>query len=220
MSDLAPPSINPTDYGSLTGILQFVLSKFLQGIDNQLPAQIVSYNRTSNLAQVQPLIPMVTTNGIIIQRAALQSIPVQIDGGGGFLISFPVTGGDLGYIQANDRDISLFLQSFSASVPNTARKHSFEDAVFVPAVMKGYTIAGGDSDNLVIQSLDGTVKVSLGAASILIEAPAVSIVSGTGITTCTGNLHVSGDVVIDGISFLTHVHGNVQNGPNDTGVPI
>jgi len=227
MTDRSPPSINPTNYGSLTGVLKFVMSKFLQGVDDQLPAQVVSYNRTTNLAQVQPLIAMMTTDNLVIQRAALQSIPVQIDGGGGFFVGYPLKPGDLGYIKANDRDISLFLQSFKATVPNTARKHSFEDAVFVPAVMTGFTIASEDADNMVIQSLDNSVKITLGSDTIKIAAPAINIVSDSVSITSTatsteftGNMIVSGDVVISGISFLGHVHGNVQNGPDETGVPV
>lgn len=205
MIDRSPPSINPTNYGSLNGVMKFVLQKFLQGVDDQLPAQIVSYNRTSNIAQVQPLIAMITTDNVVIQRAALQSVPVHIGGGGGFMVNFPVKAGDLGYIKANDRDISLFLQSYQASAPNTARKHSFEDAIFIPAVMKGYTIAGGDAQNLVIQNLDGTVKISLSASTITIKAPTVVIQS------------TSGNTTIDGKAFLPHVHTDVQSGADDTG---
>lgn len=204
-ANISPPSINPTDYGSLTGIMQFVLSKFLQGVDDMLPAQVVSYNRTKNRAQVQPLVPMVTTDNIIVQRGELQSVPVQIDGGGSFMVSFPVQPGDLGYIKANDRDISLFLQSLQNAQPNTARKHSFEDAVFIPAVLAGYTIASGDAENLVIQSLSGNVKISLGAISISIEAPTVTIQS------------TSGNTTIDGKEFLPHVHSGVTPGGSDTG---
>lgn len=205
--NLSPPSINPTNMGSLTGVLGFVMMKFLQGVDDMLPAQIVSYDRTKNRAQVQPLIPIVTTDNIQISRAALQSVPVIQLGGGGFTLNFPLQPGDVGFIKANDRDISLFMQSLKASAPNTARKHSFEDAVFIPAVLAGYTIAGGDANNAVIQSLDGSVKISLGANSIKVSAPTVTIQSTVGKT------------VIDGKVFLDHVHGGVQPGGSDTGPP-
>lgn len=216
----APPSINPTNYGSLTGMLGFVMTKWLQGIDDMLPAEVVAYNRATNLAQVQPLIPMVTTDGITIARAPLQSIPVVQAGGGGFLISFPIQPGDLGFIKANDRDISIFIQSWQSSIPNTARKHSFSDGVFIPNVFTGYTISGGDAANMVIQSLDNSVKITLAPTAITVEAPTVTVVSTGGVTNITGNLHVSADVVISGKSFLSHVHGGVMSGGSDTGVPV
>lgn len=203
--NLSPPSINPTDYDSLSGVMKFVMGKFLQGIDDMLPAQIVSYNRETNIAQVQPLISMVTTDNIIIKRAAIQTVPVVQLGGGGFTLNIPMKPGDIGFIKANDRDIHLFLQGMTSAIPNTSRKHSFEDAVFIPSVLAGYTIAGEDTDNLVIQSLDNSVKISLGATSIKIEAPIVHIQSTAGNTT------------IDGKEFLPHVHGGVQGGSSDTG---
>ena len=247
MVDLSPPSINPTNYGSLTGVLNFALTKFLQGVDDMLPAQVVSFNRTTNMAQVQPLIPMVTTDNIILQRAAIQSVPVVQLGGGGFLLNFPLQSGDLGFIKANDRDISLFVQSWSSAIPNTARKHSFEDAVFIPSCLTGFTIAGADAANLVIQNLAGTVKISLSGNSVSITAPNIVNItapqinlnastdialntptitqtySGGGTATFNGSITATGvitgntDVTTNTISLNGHKHSGVQPGSGNTG---
>ena len=160
---IAPFSRNPTNDDSLVGTFKVVLEKFLQDVDDMLPAQIIAYNRTTNMAQIQPLISMVTTDQTIIQRAQIMSCPVFQIGGGGFMLNFPIKTGDMGWMKANDRDISLFKQSWQSTIPNTSRKHSFADAIFIPSILTGFVLAGGDSTNLTLQSLNGSIRLSMGA---------------------------------------------------------
>lgn len=203
----ANPSQNPANYGTMTGLFKEALGKMLQNVDDMLPARVISYDRATNRAQVQPLIMIVTTDNQSVARAPVASVPVFMIGGGGHVLSFNIKAGDLGWIKANDRDISLFLQYFDQAAPNTYRKHTFQDAVFFPDVMRGITINEEDQENCVLQTLDGSVKVALGADSVKIVAPNVQIVSDS----FTHNGTNIGS---------THVHGNVQNGPNNTGVPV
>ena len=165
------PSIDPANNGSLAGTLQFVFNKLSQQTDGMLPAKVIKYDRDTNRVQVQMLITLITTDGSQIPRPQIASLPVLLLGGGGFFLSFPLQAGDLGWVMANDRDISLFLQSYAQSPPNTARVKSFSDAVFVPDAMTGYTIDSDDTDNVVLQSLDGTTKISIGALEINIVSP-------------------------------------------------
>lgn len=202
----AIPSIDPADDGDLIGTFRHILGKFLQGVDDMLPAQVISYDRSTNRAVVQPLVMLLTTDNKTVHRPAVASVPVIQYGGGGFVVSAPIKAGNLGWIKANDRDISLFLQSFKNSAPNTIRKHSFSDAVFIPDVMTGYTIDGADTDNLVIQSLDGSTKISVGDAGIKLIASSVEIESDT----LTHNGVNIGD---------THIHNGVTSGTSNTGVP-
>lgn len=158
----APPSRNPTNDDSLIGLFDVVLRKFLQGVDNMLPAQVISFDRAKNLAQVRPLIAVVTTDNVIVRRAEIQSVPVHIDGAGGFMSNFPIQPGDLGLLKANDRDISLFKNAWQEAQPNTARMHSFSDAVFHPCIFSGFTISAADLNNYVLQSLDGSIRFAVG----------------------------------------------------------
>lgn len=201
------PSIDPADEGDLLGSLRHILGKELQNLDGMLPAKVIAYDRTKNRATVQPLIMLLTTSNTTVARATLASVPVYQLGGGGFILNFNLKPGDLGWIKANDRDISLFLQSYASSAPNTIRKHSFSDAVFYPDVMKGYTIAGEDAENAVLQNLDGSVKIALSAAGVKITAPSIEFVS----STLTHNGKNIGD---------THAHSGVTAGTANTGVPV
>lgn len=180
MIDNAPPSRNPADNDSMPGLFKTVLRKFLQRVDDMLPAQVMAYNRTTNRAQIQPLIDVITTSNQRVTRAQIASVPVQQTGGGGFVLSFPLTTNDLGWLKSNDRDISLFTQFYKQSPPNTLRFHDFKDAVLLPdTMMQGVTIADEDTNNAVFQNLVGTVKISLWPTMIKILAAAGVGIGGT-----------------------------------------
>lgn len=194
------PDIDPANNGTLAGVLKSAFYKLLQNVDGMLPAQVIAFDRAANRAQVQLLIAVVTTGGTQISRPQIASIPVLVLGGGGFLMNFNLNPGDLGFVQANDRDISLFLKNYAEAPPNTGRLKNFSDGIFIPSVMTGYTIADEDSGNLVIQNLDGTVKISLGAAVINISAPLVTIegYNPSTITAPGGTLAVIGNITATG----------------------
>lgn len=209
------PDIDPANNDSLAGTLQFAFYKMLQGVNGMLPAQVVAYDRTKNRVQVQLLIAVVTTSGAQVSRPQIASIPVLLLGGGQFFLSYNLNPGDLGWVIANDRDISLFLQNYSESAPNTGRIKSFSDGLFIPSVMTNYTISPDDANNAVLQNLDGTIKISLGTAQIKVTAPAIILESGTvelGNGTLSALLNGSASNV-----FNTHTHdisGSVTLVPN------
>jgi phage baseplate assembly protein gpV len=234
----ANPSRDPANDGSLVGMAQQILDKFLQGIDDMLPARVVAYDRASNRAQVVPLVRVLTTDNRQVGRAAVASVPVFRFGAGDMVLSFQLKPGDLGWLKANDRDISLVLQSGSESAPNSLRKHSFQDAMFFPDAMRDVTIDGEDTDNAVLQTFDGTVRIALwqdkvkittpdstvtiGGGGVTIESSAIDITGPTTITgplTVAGAINTTGGVSIDGIPFGSHKHTGVQTGSGTSGGP-
>lgn len=169
LSQLSPPSRNPTVDGHLKTVLRFVFNKLIQSsVDDMLPAMVIAYDRETNMATVQPLISMVTTLNEIVPRGQVAEVPVLQLGGGGFVLNFPIVPNDLGWIKANDRDISLFTQFWAMVRPNTKRMHSFEDAIFIPSILTGFTIESADSSNVVLQSLDASTRFSLGNGNVCI----------------------------------------------------
>lgn len=179
----SPASRNQSDNGTLAGLLRLVLGKHLQGVDDMLPAKVIAYSAAKNRAQVQPLIHVVTTGNTLVERAQVASVPVAQFGAGGFVIRFPVRTGDTGWIKANDRDISLFKQSYQASSPNTQRKHSFEDALFIPdTLLNGITIAPEDAANAVLQNAAGTVRLALWPGQMKVTTPNMGIGDTAGYT--------------------------------------
>lgn len=199
------PDIDPANNESLAGTLQFCMQKFMQNMNGMLPARVIKYDRTTNRVQVQLLITLITTQGIQVSRPQIASIPVMLFGGGNHFLSFSLNTGDLGWVLANDRDVSLFLQSYQESPPNTFRINNFSDGIFIPDIMTGYTISEEDSGNAVLQNKDGTIKISLQPDRIKLTAPLVEVTGdlqvdgGIGNTiTCIGDLRVIGNITASG----------------------
>lgn len=239
------PSVDPANNDSLLGTLREILKKHLQSVDDMLPARVIAFDRDSNRVQVQIMVMMKTTLGELVSRQQIASIPVFQIGGGGYILNFPLQPGDLGWVKAADRDISLFLQGYDESPPNTLRLHSFDDSLFFPDVMRGFTIDDEDEGNVVLQTLDGSCRVAVWPDRVKVTAPLVILDApdthatgnlrvngnitagddGTGNVTINGNVQVNGtltatvEVTANGIDLSTHTHGGVQSGGSNTGGP-
>ncbi len=218
--DFTPPSVDPADEDSLAGVFRSVLGKFLQQTDDMLPAVVIAYDRATNRATVRPQIMMGTTDGKKVGRAQIASVPVLNLGGGGFVLSFPIKPGDLGWIKASDRDISLYLQGGPEKEewPNTKRMHSFQDGLFIPDVLKAFTVSGEDADRVVLQALDGATRIALAPGLVKITTPGTVEVDAPTVH-MTGDLVVDGEVTGNGIELSTHRHGGVQSGASQTDPP-
>jgi hypothetical protein len=139
-----------------------------------------------------------------VSKSPIASVPVVQMGGGGFVVSCNLKPGDLGWIIAADRDISLFLTRYQEQRPNTNRMHDFADAFFIPDVMTGMNIDGEDEENFVIQKKDGTVKITLSNDSIKIKSTTkIEIESEeiklTGKVDITGDVNISGKQIVQGL---------------------
>lgn len=209
----SPPNLDKANDGDFAGVMTDVLQNFLRGVDDMIPAKVVSYDDTTNRAVIKPLVMIGTTDGQKISRAQLSNIPVFRFGGGGFFIRFPVKPGDFGWLKATDRDMSLIMQRGGLEDwPNTLRQHSFSDGMFFPDTLKSWVIDGANADALVIQSLDGSVCVSLHSGKVKIEATDIEMV---------GNMSVTGTMTNNGVNIgSTHVHSGVDSGPSNTGGPL
>lgn len=226
------PSKDPADDGTLAGAFRSIFKKLMQGVDGMLPAIVVSYDRTANVAIVKPLVQLLTTEGKTLPRASIANVPVLALGGGGFVINFPVKDGDFGWIEASDRDISLYMQSQADAQPNTTRIHSFSDGRFVPDIMRNYTMpedANAETD-MIISSIDGMQAVIMQPGGVLVHADRITghARNGADITTDAGDINITAggkvnitgsSVVINGIPFETHKHLGTQPGSGESGGP-
>ena len=215
----SPPNLDKANDGDFAGVMTDVLQNFLRGVDDMIPAKVVSYDDATNRAVIKPLVMLGTTDGQKISRAQLSNIPVFRFGGGGFFIRFPVKPGDFGWLKATDRDMSLIMQRGGLEDwPNTLRQHSFSDGMFFPDTLKSWVIDGANADALVIQSIDGSVCVSLHSGEVKIESADIEMVGNVQVT---GNVAVTGTMTNNGVNIgSTHVHSGVDSGPSNTGGPL
>lgn len=217
----AKPSRDPANDATLTGMLNQVLKKNLQSIDDCMPAVVIAYDRASNRATVQPMIKILATNGETLSRAQIASVTVFQLAGGGMMLNFNLKAGDLGWIKATDRDLSLYLQAQNEQHPNTGRMHSFNDGFFMPQLMGSFTLDGEDAENAVLSTVDGTVRIAIWpdrvkitAPRTVVESPIVEVIAPTSVDITTPLLTLDGDMKITG---KLDVDGNIVSGQTITG---
>ncbi|WP_431228394.1 Gp138 family membrane-puncturing spike protein [Burkholderia contaminans] len=193
----------------------FALKQFqLFESDLQLPAKVISFDRAKNTATVQPLIAWTGLDGTIKPRNAFMNIPVLSLGGGKFHVSFPLAPGDIGWIKASDRDLSLFMQTLKESKAGSDRSHDFGDGLFVPDVFRNYTVAGEDAGAMVIQSTDGQTKISIRGDNILIATKTLNVRADD--ANFSGNVTITGQTAANG--GFTSKEGTACTLPSSTTV--
>lgn len=218
MSTLQRPNSQQANQGNLGGITNEFLANWLRNeVDGMVPARVVSYNDATNRATLHPIVMMGGTDGSKIPRADVSNIPVFRFGGGGFFMRFPLKVGDLGWLAANDNDISLIMQGGGREDwPNTERLHKFSDAMFFPDTLKAWAINGANAENAVWQSMDGATCIALGTSQIKLSIGAVSIeltAAGVNIISPPGTLRHNGINVGDTMRVTAVTAGNAQSGP-------
>ena len=217
MADGFDPILNnkPSEKSTLAAAAHRFLSNGAVEHESMLPAVVVSYDRTNNIATVKPLIKYVMIDGTTQSRVPMVNIPVLALGGGGFFINFPIAVGDLGWILATDRSIALFQQTLSEQPPPDGGPfHKFESGLFIPDVFRKYTIAGADSAAMVISTTDSNTRISIKPGEIDIIAPTtVKITTPLAVFSkdvqIAGNLSVTGNATITG---ATTVNGGFSAG--------
>jgi phage baseplate assembly protein gpV len=201
------PLLNATssDKTRLWPALAEMMRQFALRDDNCLPAMVQAYDRVKNVVTVKPLISWVTIDNKSISRSPLAKIPAMSFGGGGFHLNFPLKAGDLGWIIATDRDLSLYLQNLKESPPNSGRYHSFSDSVFIPDVMRQYTVNAEDSTAMVLQSTDGSTRIAIDVGGVIRITAPTSVTVTSPQTTFTGNVEIKQSLTVDQNS---HVKGS------------
>ncbi len=147
---------------------------------------------------VRPLIKVVAQDGTSTDRGIIEGLPVFTAGAGDRFMSFNVTKGDIGWLDACDRDISLFLQSYDNVEPPTSRMHTFSDARFIPDIMTNITVAEEDATAMVISTRDGTVKIAIDDDEIRIKNNDTSVIIGVdnvNVVTSSVTVDITGDSV-------------------------
>lgn len=208
-------SLSPADQESLQSSIEKWARDKAFMTDGSLPAMVESYDRVKNVATVRPVIARMTVSGVQINRKAVYDVPVVALGAGGFVINFPVKPGDIGWINACDRDLDTFKQQLDSGVsdapPVTARVRTFADSWFVPDIMRRFTVLGAHSDEAVFQSLDGSSRVAVGSGKVTVGVSgSTMVVTGGNVTitsasitfdgpiSCTNTLNVAGAAAMNG----------------------
>lgn len=204
------PNINPANNDSFAGLIQYSFAEYQKSVQGLLPARVIKYDRNANRVSVQLLIKLIGTSGKTYQNTQISNLPVMLLGGGDFFVSANLNPGDLGWLFATDRDISLFLDTYKEAAPSVNLVKNFSSSFFIPDIMTGYTISSEDASNFLISNKNASVKISLGADTITVTAPNVTInteqatVNATNVTLTTEQttVNASTDMTINGNTII------------------
>lgn len=153
----------------------------------------------------------------------INNVPVCLPRAGGFALTLPLAAGDEGFLVFCDTCIDLWWQSGGQQPPEGApifqpnhewrRRHDISDCGFFPMGWSQPRILSSYSTNSAqLRSDDDTVIVDVAAAGITLTGPKVTINSSGDV-----NIVATGNVNIQGKTWLTHKHTGVQTGGGDTG---
>ena len=138
-----------------------------------------------------------------VEVIELQKVPICIPRAGGFSLTLPVSVGDECLVVFADACYDAWWQSGDVQNQIDKRRHDLWDGFAIigpwsqPRKLADYSTTAAQ-----LRSDDGSVKVEVSGNAVNITAPTVTI---------------SGDVTIEGKSFLGHTHSGVQSGSSATG---
>ena len=199
-----------------------------------LPGTVTSYDAGSQRATVQPAVRMRQPDGREEELPVLNSVPVIWPRSGGASMTFPVKAGDGCLILFNQRSTDEYKNNGKTNTPQDPRMFDMSDAV---AIMGFVSFSGGGGP-------DDAIEIKLGGSTILVKTDGVEITTSDvkvnaplstysgnvtiqGSLTVQGNMKSEGHLNIEGPSVshngvnigASHVHGGVQTGGGNTGVP-
>lgn len=124
-------------------------------VHTAMPAEIVSFDAATQTASVQLCIERETVDDIepITQ---LGQVPVMVQGGGGFSVTFPVKEGDPCLVLFVERGMDNWYLDGGCQPAQGRRTHHLSDAVCIPGLRTAPQALGNyDADNITIRSDDG-----------------------------------------------------------------
>lgn len=142
----------------------------------------------------------------------LLDCPVVFPGGGGMTLTFPVKAGDEVLVVFASRCIDAWWQQGGIQNQAAVRMHDLSDGFVIPQVRsqpRRFTVS---ETAVELRNDAGDVKLTLDPASKAVELTTPGDISVQG-----ANITMTGNVVINGITFSSHVH---PVGSGNTGAPI
>jgi hypothetical protein len=191
----------------------------LRDLHTALPGVIVSFNSAKQTAVVQLAIrrvfvlqdpgqPAVVSQ---VNLAPCVDVPVLFPGGGGFFLTFPVAEGDECLVLFSERAIDFWFQNGGQQLPSEYRLHDLSDAIALVGLnSQPNVLADFNASACQLRTRDGSTFIQVAAGTITLKGNVI----------VTGSITASEDVTAEGISLKSHVHGEVETGADETGVPV
>lgn len=210
----SPWGMNTTVFSNPNLFFKTLERQILNKVCVSMPCQIVSYDRDTHVAEVRP---MLNYRVKACPDSECSNIKIEIRRmmAGGFLIDFPIAKDDTGWLIAVDRDCYQVKNTSKPALPAGAQCNCYKTGFWIPdqwGSQEKLGIANVDENRLVIQSKDGTQKISVGDGDIHITATKVYVTAPN--TEISGNVSIGGNLNVVGtikettanVTLSTHTH--------------
>ena len=212
------------DKAKQTELLRSAFINMMKGVCTSIPGHILTFNPETQLAQVQVGIVRVDINDATFEVGPIIETPVYFPGGA-FCVEYQIDPGCEGDILFSQRCIDGWVQSGGIAANPIGRFHNMQDAMFLPGFRSipnalpnfqnnGVRLRNRAGTQFAWLKNDNTIELANGAGSMLLKADGSFLINGLTITP-DGNV-----ITAAGVNLNTHLHGGVQSGPSNTGVPI
>ena len=177
-----------------------------ENIHVSMIGKIESYNPQTNRASITPVGTMTCPDWQEIPYPTIHNVPIQYPCGNGGKsgCTFPVKPGDTCIIIFADHQIENFL---SGEKSDDMRNHSMNDAYAIPTLFSASVPTLKSNPNDVCLFNNGSLVV-LNSSSMTIN-----LADGTSVSIG------GGDLVVNGISLVHHVHPGITRGGSSTDEP-
>lgn len=163
-------------------LLQDVLDRRLGEVHVSMPGRIVSYDASTQLAEVECLLnpTLMTAEGeetIVI--GVITNVPIEFPSGGGYFMSFPLAAGDPVKLTFHDYSLDVWMQRGGVVDVKDLRSHHQSDASAYPGLRaKPQKLTSASATKLVIGKDDDTsMQITIDGSTIKIGDTATSYVA-------------------------------------------
>lgn len=160
-----PLAIDVLSVGDAGTALWLMIKKWNQeNINNRLPCIVTAVSDTDSTVTVVPLVSMLNTLNETFSRGEKLNVTVLSLGTSRAFIQFKVEVGDVGWIEASDRDFTYVIQAIKAGQdktelpPPTLRNFDWSSSRF----MADYMLSHAFSGDMYFGNKDGTVSIEYG----------------------------------------------------------
>ena len=158
----------------------------------------------------------------------LSDVPVVLYGGGGYVITCPITAGDECLVVFGDNCYNAWWTNGGIQNQEIKRRHDLSDGFAIVGIRsQPNKLSNWSTEALQIRSKDGSTVVEVGDNEVTVTVGSISLVVNETQVTVNGNLVVNGNITTPSgtvqsgsIVLATHEHGNVTSGPDITGPPL
>ena len=177
-----------------------------ENIHVSMIGKIESYNPQTNRASITPVGSMTCPDWQELPYPTIHNVPIQYPCGnrGKSGVTFPIKQGDTCIIVFADHQIENFL---SGEKSDDMRNHSMNDAYAIPTLFSDSVPTLKSNPNDVCMFNDG--------ALIVLKSSSMTIKLTDGTSVSIGG----GDIVVNGISVVHHVHPGITRGGSSTDEP-